>query len=237
MVIDAYIPARSGSKGVPGKNTRLLCGHPLIAYTIAAALQASIFRNVIVTTDCQHAIKIAGDYGVTIHHRSDWAATDEAMDIDWLKDALNDPPWAKPDVFCILRPTSPFRTPETIRSAWNKFNQYPYASGLKGLAPAVVPAKMWVQEGDYIVPLINYPYVDGQPAYNCPRQKLKKAYPQSSAIDMGILRNITVRGDIYGEKILPFYMSPWETVHIDDEEDFLRAEFLVEKKIATLPII
>jgi hypothetical protein len=54
---------------------------------------------------------------------------------------------------------------------------------------------------------------------------------------MGLIRNVTIRGDIYGAKIIPFHSPLYEDVNIDEEVDFLWVEFLVEKKIATLPII
>lgn len=236
MLIDAYIPARRGSKRVPNKNIRDLCGHPLIAYTIAAALQSSIFRNIIVTSDCDNILGIAEDYGAEPHYRTYENATDGAMDIDWLREVVSDDP-KPPDCFCILRPTTPFRQPATIKEAWRKFRSDPYVTGLKGLCPTTTPGKMWNCDGQYIRPLINYPSINGQPAYNCPSQVLPAGYKQNSAIDIGILRNVTIRGDIYGERILPFFMSPWESVDINEEIDFLWAEFLVEKGIASLPKI
>lgn len=236
MQIDAYIPARRGSKGVPNKNIRDLCGHPLIAYTIAAALGSGIFRKVLVTSDCDNILGIAEDYGAEQHYRTDENATDGAMDIDWLREVISDDK-TPPDCFCILRPTAPFRQPATIQEAWRTFQSDPYATGLKGLCNTTTPGKMWNCDGEYIRPLINYPRINGQPAYNCPSQVLPVGYKQNSAIDIGILRNVTIRGDIYGERILPFFMSPWESVDINEEIDFLWAEFLAEKGIASLPKI
>ena len=236
MLIDAYIPARGGSKRVKGKNTRVLCGQPLIAYTIAAALESRAFRHVFVTSDDWKTLVVGEAYGAEIHQRSKESATDKARDIDWLREVL-DASDGKADAFCILRPTSPFRTAGTICEAVMKFESDPYATGLKGLVQTPPPGKMWFQHGEYIKPLINYPLFDGQPAYNCPSQVLPVGYKQNSAIDIGILRNVNIRGDIYGERILPFYMSPWESVDINDEIDFLWAEFLVKEGIARLPEI
>ena len=64
--IVGLIPARSGSKRVPDKNIRLLAGHPVMAYTISAALDSGIFADVIVSTDSEHYAEIAGYYGAEV---------------------------------------------------------------------------------------------------------------------------------------------------------------------------
>ena len=235
LIVDAYIPARSGSTRVIGKNIRLLAGHPLIAYTIAAAIQSGIFRHVIVTSDSVDTLDIAVKYGAKGQLRSAKNAETLSMDIDWLREVVENEA-KQPEYFAILRPTSPFRQPETIRQAWRQLQYDTYATGLKAVSP-VCPGKMWVVDGLYMEPLLSYPRHNGQPAYNCPTQVLPVAWKQNSSLDMGLVRNITIRGDIYGAKIIPFHSPLYEDVNIDEEVDFLWAEFLVEKKIATLPII
>ena len=63
----ALIPARGGSKGLPGKNIKSLCGKPLIAYTIQAALNASGINQVVVTTDSEEIAEISRQYGAEVH--------------------------------------------------------------------------------------------------------------------------------------------------------------------------
>ena len=85
----AFIPARSGSKRVPGKNVRPLAGHPLIAYSIAAALDSGIFSAVVVSTDSEEIAEIARHYGADVPFlRPVEFAGDTSPDIEWLEHAL-----------------------------------------------------------------------------------------------------------------------------------------------------
>ena len=79
----AIIPARGGSKGLPGKNLRLLAGHPLIAYSIAAGLQAKLVNRVICSTDSEEIAGIARQYGAELPFmRPAELAQDDSPDID-----------------------------------------------------------------------------------------------------------------------------------------------------------
>ena len=123
-IIVALIPARAGSKRVPDKNIRSLAGHPVMAYTIAAALDSGIFADVIVSTDSAHYAEIARYYGAEVPFlRPSELAGDVSPDIEWLTYTLKELEQAgrRYDCFSILRPTSPFRLPATIERAWRAF--------------------------------------------------------------------------------------------------------------------
>ena len=122
--IVALIPGRAGSKRVPDKNIRLLAGHPLIAYSICAALQSRVFSDVIVSTDSGHYAEIAAHYGAEVPFlRPAEFSGDVSPDIEWLSYTLTklQEEGRQYDCFSILRPTSPFRLPETIQRAWKAF--------------------------------------------------------------------------------------------------------------------
>ena len=122
--IVALIPARSGSKRLQEKNIRLLGEHPLIAYTIAAALRCNFFSAVIVSTDSAYYAGVAKHYGAEVPFlRPPQFAGDLSPDIEWLEDVLIrlQESHRHYDCFSILRPTSPFRTAETISRAWQEF--------------------------------------------------------------------------------------------------------------------
>ena len=109
----ALIPARAGSERVPGKNVRPLAGHPLLAYSIAAAHESAIFDAVVVSTDSEQIAEIALRYGAAAPElRPPEIATATSPDIEWVLHAMRD---RGEDAFAILRPTSPFRTAGTIR--------------------------------------------------------------------------------------------------------------------------
>lgn len=124
----ALIPARSGSQRVPGKNVRRLGGHPLLAYTIAAARQSEVFDAVIVSTDSADYARLAEYYGAEVPFiRPAELAGATSPDIDWVRHALQSltEKGRHFDCFSILRPTSPFRTAATIQRAWRMLPPIP----------------------------------------------------------------------------------------------------------------
>ena len=109
----AFIPARGGSKGVPGKNIKELCGKPLIAYTIEAALKAEKIDRVIVTTDDEDIAKVAREYGAEVPFmRPDYLASDTSSAVDVYLHAAEfvmDETGEKLDKFMVCLPTVPCR--------------------------------------------------------------------------------------------------------------------------------
>jgi N-acylneuraminate cytidylyltransferase len=119
----ALIPARSLSKRIPNKNIKLLGNHPLLAYSICSAIESKIFDKVVCITDSLLYAEIASYYGAEVPFlRPKEISTDESSDIEWvnwiLLDIYKD---LKFDIYSILRPTSPFRTKDTIIKAFKVF--------------------------------------------------------------------------------------------------------------------
>ena len=110
--IIAIIPARGGSKGVPGKNIKDLCGKPLIVWTIEAALRSSYIDTVLVTSDDDDILKISEAAGAKIIKRPSNLATDESPSMDAVLHALDTT--AKHNVVILLQPTSPLRNEQHI---------------------------------------------------------------------------------------------------------------------------
>jgi N-acylneuraminate cytidylyltransferase len=130
--IVAIIPARSGSKGVPDKNIKNIHGNPLIAYSIKAAIKASMIDRVIVSTDSQVYAKIAKDCGAEVPFiRPSNISQDESTDIEFFKHAID---WLDknegkvPNYFVHLRPTTPLRDPDVIDQAIRIFIKSNYSS-------------------------------------------------------------------------------------------------------------
>ena len=112
----AIIPARGGSKGLPRKNLRPLAGHPLIAYSVAAGLQANLVDRVICSTDSEEIADVARKYGAEIPFmRPAEIAQDDSPDIDFFNHAIITPSssWAKP----VTDPTSSFNSGPRIHFA------------------------------------------------------------------------------------------------------------------------
>lgn len=120
------IPARGGSKGVPGKNIKLLNGKPLIQYTIEAALEITDEKNIIVSTDCVEIKAVVENLGICVptlrpkELASDTSGTYEVLLYELLKLEKKGEYY---DYLILLQPTSPFRTGNQIREALDLYNQ------------------------------------------------------------------------------------------------------------------
>ena len=122
----AIIPARSGSKGLKNKNIKELCGKPLIAYSIEAALESGCFDEVMVSTDSEIYAGIARQYGASVPFlRSEATSSDTASSWEMVDEVLDGYRKLRKefDTFCLLQPTSPLRTAEDIQSAYKLYNE------------------------------------------------------------------------------------------------------------------
>ncbi len=127
MKVLGIIPARGGSKGVPGKNTRLLAGKPLISYTIEAALKSKFIDRLIVSTDDEEIAKVAEKYGAEFPFlRPANLAQDDTPDQPVFQHAikiLKIQDDYEPDIVLNLRPTTPLKTSHTIDKVVEKMRQ------------------------------------------------------------------------------------------------------------------
>jgi CMP-N-acetylneuraminic acid synthetase len=234
----ALIPARAGSKRVPGKNIRPLGSHPLLAYTVAAALESGIFAAVIVSTDSEQVAAVARHYGAeTPFLRPAEYATDQSPDIEWLHYTLRrlrDEARAF-DCFSILRPTSPFRQPDTIRRAWAHFLAAGAVDSLRAVERCRQhPGKMWVIEGAHrMYSLLLNPA--GVPWHSTPYQALPPVYVQNASLEIAWSRVVFEDGSIAGRVLTPFITEGVEGFDINDRWDWWVAETLLRRGEASLP--
>lgn len=227
----AIIPARGGSKGIPRKNIRNFAGHPLIAYSIAAALNSSTVTRTIVSTDDEEIAGVARQYGAEAPFlRPSEFAQDTTVDLPVFQHALR---WLGeqenyyPDVVVQLRPTSPIRPVGLVDQAVETLLAHPEADSVRGVVPAGQnPHKMWrIEAGGQMQPLLT---VDGlAEPYNAPRQALPPVYWQTGHIDAIRPSAILELGSMSGQVILPLMIDPRFTVDIDNPSDWKRAEWLV----------
>jgi N-acylneuraminate cytidylyltransferase len=228
----AIIPARGGSKGIPRKNIRNFAGYPLIAYSIAAALQAKTVTRVIVSTDDEEIAAVAREYGAeTPFLRPAEFAQDNSTDQPLFQHALQ---WLaehegyKPEVVVQLRPTSPLRPCDCVDRAVNSLLAHPDADSVRGVVTAGQnPHKMWVLSGED-APMKSLLDVPGlAEPYNAPRQSLPQVYWQTGHIDAIRPGTILHKGSMSGEKIYPLVIDARFTVDIDNLNDWSRYEALV----------
>jgi CMP-N,N'-diacetyllegionaminic acid synthase len=253
----ALIPARQGSKRVPEKNVRVLHGHPAIAYTIVPALESGVFESVIVSTDSDEIAAIARHYGAEVPFlRPSEFSGDTSPDIAWLEYTLGELKRQKRtwDCFSLLRPTSPFRTADTIRRAWSRFVAQEGVDSLRAIEKcAQHPGKMWVVRGDRMFPLLPFGFTspkprsgeggptpggeDGQPWHSTPYQALPAVYVQNASLEIAWSRVVFERGTIAGDVIVPFVTEGYEGFDINDRHDWMIAERLLADGTVQLPPI
>ena len=236
----ALIPARSGSKRVPDKNIRPLAGHPLIAYTIAAALQSEIFADVIVSTDSERYADIARYYGAEVPFlRPAEFAGDLSPDIEWLEytlKRLRDEDRVY-DCFSILRPTSPFRQAETIQRAWQEFLAEEGVDSLRAVEKCKQhPGKMWIVRGKRMTPLLSLGPPE-QPWYSSQYQSLPEVYAQNASLEIAWTRVVFEGRTIAGNVLMPFFTQGYEGFDVNDLYDWKLAEELVQSGGARLPSV
>ncbi len=238
--IVALIPARSGSKRVPDKNIRPLAGHPLIAYSIAAALQSGIFDAVIVSTDSERYADIARHYGAEIPFlRPAKIAGDTAPDIEWVEHMLSElrRDGRDYDCFSILRPTSPFRLPETIRRAWDEFLAEDGVDSLRAVEKCQQhPGKMWIVREKRMMPLLPMGPAE-QPWHSSQYPSLPVVFVQNASLEIARAKVVLENKTIAGNVLMPFFTRDFEGFDVNSHYDWQLAEHMVQKGEARLPHI
>ena len=236
----ALIPARSGSKRLQDKNVRPLGGHPMLAYSIQAALDSNVFDAVVCATDSQHYANIATYYGAEVPFLRDGDISgDQSPDIQWVRWVLDRlaADGREFDLFSILRPTSPFRLPNTIQRAWDLFISDAQADSLRAVQLCKQhPGKMWAIEGNRMTPIMPGS-IGGVPMHSSQYAALPKIYVQDASLEISKVSNIYDKNSIAGDTILPFVSLGMDGFDINVPEDFILAEHFVETGEATLATI
>jgi YrbI family 3-deoxy-D-manno-octulosonate 8-phosphate phosphatase len=229
----ALIPARGSSKGIPRKNIRSFAGYPLIAWSIAAARQASTVMRVVVSTDDPEIAAVAREYGAeTPFLRPPELAQDATTDLPVFEHALK---WMeefeayKPEVVVQLRPTSPIRPRGMVDEAVAILLANENADCVRGVVPAGQnPHKMWRLLDGENGPMKNVLDVEGiSEPYNAPRQILPPVYWQTGHIDAIRVSTIAGKQSLTGDVVYPLLIDPRYTVDIDTLSDWAKYEALV----------
>ena len=225
----ALIPARSGSKGVPGKNIRPLAGKPLIQYTIESALDAKLVSKVVVSTDAVNIADAARAAGAEVPFlRPEALAKDDTPTLPVVRHALEFflAQGMRFDAVCLLQPTTPFRPPAFIDQAIRKF----IGTGADSLLSVVpVPHEFnphWVFEPDGVGFLR---LATGEKDIIPRRQELPPAYVRDGALYLTRSDVILQKNSLYGDKIAWIENDASFYINIDTLEDWDRAEQMAQK--------
>jgi len=236
----AFIPARFGSKRVPTKNIKTLGGHPMLAYAVRSAIDSGVFDAVICATDSPLYAEVANYYGAEVPFlRSAEISGDKSPDIEWVVWMLQQlkANGREYEIFSILRPTSPFRLPETIQRAWQAFREDTKADSLRAIEKCKQhPGKMWVIRGKRMLPVM--PFTNGTtPWHSSQYAALPEVYAQDASLEIAWSRIALEQNTIAGEAIIPFISQGLEGFDINEPEDLLLAEYYLAQGQARLPVI
>jgi CMP-N,N'-diacetyllegionaminic acid synthase len=231
--IVAIIPARAGSKTLKNKNIELLSGHPLIAYSIAAAKLSKQIDRIIVSTDSEYYAEIALKYGAEVPFiRPKELASDESLDRDFLIHAMQ---WFNKNEICLpeywvhLRPTTPLRSPQVIDDAISliksKYNSSSLRSGHK--APESPLKWFSMDQYGYFKGLINSE-VEKKEFYNLPKEFFDDVYIPDGYVDVLKASHIMKSKSTHGNHMIGFE-SP-VCIEIDSIEEFEYIQFAIHKK-------
>ena len=230
MKIIAVIPARSGSKGLPGKNIKELAGKPLIAYSIMAAQRTKLIDRIIVSTDSEEYASLAIEYKAEVPFlRPAELAGDSSTDYDFVKHLLD---WfAKnegntPDYIIHLRPTTPLRDPKVIDNAIRKFMNSKEATSLRSAHEMPETAyKQFELEGKYFKTICSGS-LDLDDANNS-RQSFPKTYTPNGYVDILKTSHILENHLLHGNRVMG-YLTDY-TIEVDTIDDFEYLEWQTNK--------
>ena len=229
MKILGLVPARGGSKGIPGKNAKLLSGKPLIQYTLEAAQAAHSLTDLIVSTDSDELMQLSKILGVEVpFKRPDELASDTASSLAVVQHtvAYLQAAGREFDAVCLLQPTTPFRTASDIDGAVARFIQGGYDSllSVREVPHQFHPDWVYLSSNDETLSLAT-----GTSTPKPQRQLLKKAYYRDGAIY--ITRISTLQNNsLYGDRIGYVVNESQRYVNIDDWDDWQKAERILKQQ-------
>ena len=217
------VPARGGSKGLPGKNVRPLAGRPLLAYVAQAARESGVLDRIILSTDSDEIADVGRQAGLEVPFMRPAAlAADEtpmAPVLTHAVDALATAGWTA-DVIVLLQPTSPLRRAEHIREAVRLLRE----TGASAVATVVElprylsPDYVMKIEGGVLKPFLP----EGQTLTR--RQDARPAYVRDGTVYACWRATLERFGNVYGDNCLPLVVEAAESLSIDTAADWAEAE-------------
>jgi CMP-N-acetylneuraminic acid synthetase len=221
------IPARGGSKGIPGKNLRSVAGRPLLAYTADAVRASRLLARAIVSTDDPAIADAARALGLEVPFmRPAGLAADDTPMLPVLQHAagaMAERGFAA-DAIVLLQPTSPLRRAEHIDAALDLL----HSSGADSVVSVVEvphqfnPMSVMRLEGDRLEPFLDGPTL-------VRRQDKPRVLARNGPAVLAVLRRVVEAGSLYGSDCRPLLMTPNDSIDIDTADDLEQAEWLLAR--------
>lgn len=223
----AIIPARGGSKGIPRKNVRLLCGKPLVAYSIETALSSEYIDRVVVSTEDKEIARIVEQYGGEVIERPTELARDDTPSLPVYQhviEYLEKEERFTTDAVVALQPTCPLRIAADIDGAIQKFLGADCDSVLSVCEAEHPPHWMYTLDGDRMKLLIE----GGEKIAR--RQDAPRVYRINGAVYITRKQIMMVENRVWGDDTRA-YIMPWErSIDIDTEIDLKLAELIMKER-------
>jgi CMP-N-acetylneuraminic acid synthetase len=224
----AIIPARGGSKGLPGKNIKLLLGKPLIAYAIEAVKESKYSIDIVISTDSNEIAEVGNQFGVTSVMRPTELATDTSLVIDAVKYTIN---YLKQtgqiyDILLLIEPTSPLRNGDDIDNVLDLFLHTRSFDAIATFSKLEHPiTRLWLIDNDIPKPLLS----DADPFKR--RQDQKCGYYINGLVYAFKILNLEKNNyqSFYSDKFGAM-ITDKKVIDIDNEYDFFIAEQLLKYK-------
>ncbi len=237
-MIIALIPARSGSKGVPNKNIRNLCGHTLLEWSIQACKQCNLIDEIYVSTDSKEYREMSINYGAKAPFlRPENISSDLSTDyeffihaLDWFKNNLKEP-----EYIAHIRPTTPLRNPKLIDKAIDTFVKSKKGTALRSvheMSESAYKNFEIAEKGNLQTIFSKNSDLDES---NNARQSFPKTYIANGYIDVISSTYLRKNNLLHGNYVLPF-VTPI-SFEIDEEADFDLLEYKINKNPALKELI
>ncbi len=226
MLVLGIVPARGGSKGVPGKNVRPLAGHTLLEYTARAARESGVLDRVILSTDSLEIADAGRRAGLEVPFMRPLAlAADDTPMVPVIEHALGEIArhgWS-PDIVVLLQPTSPLRRPEHIRDAVAMLRETEADSVVTvvELPRHLSPDYVMRIDGGRLKPFLP------EGARVTRRQDARPAYSRDGTVYAFRRSTIEQLGGIYGNDCRPLLIDTSDSLSIDSQADWDEAERLL----------
>jgi CMP-N-acetylneuraminic acid synthetase len=222
----AIIPARGGSKGLPGKNLRLLNGKPLIAYSILAARGSSRISRCIVSTEDPDIKNVSLQWGSEVIDRPIDLACDFSPSQDVVRHVLEKlrSENSLPEFFALLQPTSPLRNAVHLQSCIDAFLNSDCLCAISVTEANDHPYKFFRCEENMLLPIFDVE------SLSKPRQLLPVTYRLNGAIFIMRSKLFLEKNTFFTPPAMPFFMRREESVDIDTEHDLMIASIFLEKR-------
>mgnify|MGYP005710429107 FL=1 len=223
MSVVAVICARGGSKGIPRKNIRAFAGHPLIAWTIRAALAANGIDHVVLSSDDDDILAVAEAHGALTHRRPDALATDEAATEPVVLDVLHHHPIGQQATTVVLmQATSPLTRPADLDAALQQME----AAHLDSLLSVVEHhVFQWSLGQNGTATPLNY-----DPQHRPRRQDIPDRVAENGAFYIASRKVWDAEACRLGGRTGAYVMQPWQAWEIDTEDDWFRLEQVVAER-------